>query len=351
MKKILISFAIALILLSSFLVLSPKVAAQTTDDIKVLNYSYHLDFSGGSPLLVVVGEVKNEGSTSYQTKPIAGIIYATDGSVQAQSQGYVNTLYLVPGQKMPFEITFNSPKTSADGTWLTASIDLIDFTPQAISTNTYPSAELKIISPADSIDTTSTARGTYWVTGKVQNTGSQTAEKIFVIATFYNSSGTTVAFGYSDSFNLTASSTASFKLGAFDLNMSQTTPQQKITSYSLVVIPKAPLLTGPPFPDPSAYGIVADSAASSPTSSSSDGTSINTKSFDYTWLIYAAIIVVIIAAVAITIIRLPKRHSGTKKVKQRSGSSQTASSKKPQGKVRYLTVPLFKYFLRHWVCL
>jgi hypothetical protein len=337
MKKLLVSCAIALILLSSFLILAPKVAAQTASDIKVLNYSYHIDLSGSSPLLVAVGEVKNEGSTAYQTNPIAGIVYAADGSIQAQSQGYVNTLYLVPGQKMPFEITFNSPKTSADGTWLSASIDHIDFMPQATSTNTYPSTELKITSQSNSIDTTSTARGTYWVTGQVQNTGSQTAEKIFVIATFYNSSGITVAFGYSDSFNLTASNTASFKLGAFDLNMSQATPQQKITSYSLVVIPKAPLLTGPPFPDPSAYGLVADSAASattSPTSSSSDGTSANTKAFDYTWLIYAAIIIVIIAAVAITIIRLPKRPSDTKKTKQKASSSQKVSSKKPQGKVR-----------------
>jgi len=337
MKKLLVSFTIALILLSSLLVLAPKVAAQTTDDIKVLNYSYHLDFSGGSPLLVVVGEVKNEGSTSYQTNPIAGVVYAADGSVQAQSQGYVNTLYLVPGQKMPFEITFNSPKTSADGTWLTASIDHIEFTPQATSTNTYPSAELKITSQANSIDTTSTARGTYWVTGQVQNTGSQTAEKIFVIATFYNSSGITIAFGYSDSFNLTASNTSSFKLGAFDLNMSQATPQQKITSYSLVAIPKAPLLTGPPFPDPSAYGIIVDSATSpttNPNSSSSDGTSTNAKPFDYTWLIYGAIIVVIIAAIALTIIRLPKRHSNTEKVKQKAGSYKKASSKKLQRKLR-----------------
>jgi hypothetical protein len=337
MKKMLVSFVIALILLSLSFILVQNAAAQATDDIKVLNYSYHLDFSGGSPLLVVVGEVRNEGSIAYQTDPIAGIVYAADGSIQAQSQGYVNTLFLVPGQKMPFEITFNSPKTSADGTWLTASIDHIDFTPQATQTNTYPSTELKITSQTNSIDTTSTARGTYWVTGQVQNTGSQTGEKIFVIATFYNSSGITVAFGYSASFNLTASNTASFKLGAFDLNMSQTTPQQKITSYSLVVIPKSPLLTGPPFPDPATYGIVADSAASAtttPNSSSSDSTSTNTKPFDYTWIIYAAIIIVIIAAVAITIIRLPKRPSDTKKTKQKAGSSQTVSSKKPQGKLR-----------------
>ena len=329
----LVSFTIALILLSSLSVLAPKVIAQTADDLKVLNYSYHLDFSGGSPLLVVVGEVKNEGSAAYQTDPIAAIVYAADGSIQAQSQGYINTLYLVPGQKMPFEITFNSPKTSADGTWLTASIDQIEFTPQGTQTNTYPSAELKIINPANSIDTTSTARGTYWVTGQVQNTGSQTAEKIFVIATFYNSSGTTVAFGYSDSFNLTASSTAPFKLGAFDLNMSQLTPQQQITNYSLVAIPKAPLLTGPPFPNASAYGIVVDSSASattSPNSSSSAGTITNTKPFDYTWIIYGAIIIVIISAVVITIIRLPKRHLNTKKTKQNA----TASSKKPQGKLR-----------------
>jgi hypothetical protein len=336
MKKLLVSLVIALVLFSSALVSAPKVVAQdASSDIKVLNYSYHIDFSGGSPLLVVVGEVKNEGTTAYQTEPIGGIVYAADGSVQGQSQGYVNTIYLVPGQKMPFEITFSSPKTSDDGTWLTASIDHFDFTTQATSTNTYPSPELKIISQTNTIDKTSEARGTYWINGQVQNTGSQTAEKIFVIATFYNSSGITVAFGYSASFNLTASDTTSFKLGAFDLNMSTTTPQQQIASYSLVAIPKAPLLTGPPFPDPTAYGIVADSATShsdttpTPGPSSSDGTSTHPKSFDYTWVIYGAIIIVIIAAVAITILRIPKHSSDTPKSKQKS-----IPSKRPQGKVR-----------------
>ena len=116
--------------------------------------------------------------------------------------------------------------------------------------------------------------------------------------------------------------------------MSQITPQQKITSYSLVVLPKAPLLTGPPFPDPTAYGIIADSATSHSDStpskgpSSSDGTNTNTKAFDYTWLIYGAVIIVIIAAVAITIIRFPKRQSDGKKTKQKSGIPQKGQSKK-----------------------
>ena len=102
-----INFAISL------LVLVPKVAAQTTDDIKVLNYSYHIDLSGGTPLLVVVGEVKNEGSTAYQmvaAGPIAGTVYAADGSIQAQSPGYIYTIYLVPGRKCPLKSILVRPK-------------------------------------------------------------------------------------------------------------------------------------------------------------------------------------------------------------------------------------------------
>jgi len=40
-----------------------------------------------------------------------------------------------------------------------------------------------------------TAEGEYWVSGSVQNTGTQTATKLRLIGTFYNASGTVVAAG------------------------------------------------------------------------------------------------------------------------------------------------------------
>ena len=81
---------------------------------------------------------------------------------------------------MPFELTFNSPKTSSDGTWTTASIDKFEFTVQAAITNSYPSPQVKILKQTNTIDSTPEARGTYWVNFEAQNSGSQTASKIFV---------------------------------------------------------------------------------------------------------------------------------------------------------------------------
>jgi hypothetical protein len=329
MKKSIIYLFIALTLLSLSLTLMPHVSAQTQDtNIKVLNYSYHIDYS--QDILVVVGEVQNTGSStlSLNNVLVSGSVYTADGINHGDSSGHIYSTYLVPGQKMPFEILFNAPKSSPDGTWLSLDISRVDFkVNQATAVNTYPYPDVKITSQSSLIDTTALAKGTYWVSGTVQNKGSQTAQSIFVVATFYNSSGTTVAFGYSDPLNppskqLTPANTTSFKLGAFDLNMSTVTPQQKIASYSLMVRPGDPNLNGNA-PAPSEYGIVADSASSlqpdtssNPTSTGSAGN--NTAGPSYDWLLYAAIIIVVIVAVVITLKTFPKRNSGELKQKRRA---------------------------------
>jgi hypothetical protein len=345
MKKNIIYLFIALTLVSLFLTLMPHVSAQTEDtNIKVLNYSYHIEYSQG--ILVVVGEVQNTGSSTLWLDKVlvSGSVYTADGINHGDSSGRIYAVYLVPQQKMPFEINFNAPKNSPDGTWLSLDISRIDFKiTQAAAVSTYPYPDVKIISQSSTIDTTTLASGTYWVSGKVQNTGSQTAQSIFVVATFYNSSGSTVAFGYTDPLNLpskslTPSNTTSFKLGAFDLNMSTVTPQQKISSYSLMVRPGNPNLNGAA-PPPSAYGIVADSASSLQPDTSSNptptgsSTGNSTTPFSYEWLLYAAIIIIVIVAVVITIKTFPKRKSSETKKK-----SLKAISKKTQGKTRFFPV-------------
>ena len=232
MKKTLTILLVALTLASLTLTFAPHVSAQTSD-IKVINYSYHIDWQSG--MLIVVGEVQNTGSTTYQlgSPAISGSVYSPDGTDQADSPGQVYTVYMVPGQKMPFEIDFNSPKNSQDGTWWTASISNIVFTINPpTATTSYPYPDVKITSQSSTIDTTATARGTFWVNGELKNTGTQWAQHIFVIATFYNSTGQTVWFGYSDVLNVTVGNSIPFKLGAFDANMSTINQQQQIAGYS-----------------------------------------------------------------------------------------------------------------------
>jgi hypothetical protein len=144
-------------------------------------------------------------------------------------------------------------------------------------------------------------------------------------------------------------------VGAFDINMSQITPEQKITGYSLIVRPGDPTLTGTP-PDASTYSIFGDSSqsgsSSSPTTESS--TNIDATNSSSQWLIYAAIIIIVVIAVVITIKTLPKRKSAENmktKPKATTGASPKTPSKKPQRIVGLQPVLLFKYFLRTLVSL
>lgn len=343
MKKstIYLVITLTLLFLSLTSILAPNVSAQK-ENIKVLNYSYHIDYQNN--LLIVYGEIQNVGSSTVMSVLLGGSVYSADGTDQADAAGQAYVIYIVPQQKVPFEIQFNAPKSSADGTWSSISVSRIDFrVSQATATNDYPYSDVKITSQSSSIDTTLTNKGTYWVTGTLKNNGTRTAQNIYVVATFYNSSGITVSGGWSTQkvASLAPSGTAFFTVGAFDINMSQINPEQKITSYSLLVRPGAPTSNSGNPPDPSAYGLIADSSSSqsdfqtNPTSTGSIGG--NTEGPSYEWLVYAAIIIIIVAAVVITIKTFPKRKSvENKKTKPKSatGASPKAPSKKPLSKVR-----------------
>jgi hypothetical protein len=98
------------------------------------------------------------------------------------------------------------------------------------------------------------SEGVYWVSGYIQNSGTQAATNILVVGTFYNSAGTVVAIGYTDPLTpnpLEPSSSATFKVGAFDRNQTEVASDQKIARYSLLVQAQAPVLSGtPPSPTP-----------------------------------------------------------------------------------------------------
>ena len=345
MKKSIIYLVVALTLMSLSLNLVPNVSAQQ-ENIKVLNYSYYIDYPDN--LLIVYGEVQNIGSSTLMSVSIGGSVYSADGTDQAEAAGPAYTVYIVPQQKVPFEIDFNAPSNSPDGTWGSVSISKIEFTViQANATSSYPYQDVKITSYSSSIDTTAAAKGTYWVSGNIQNTGSQTAQNIYIVATFYNSSGVTVSAGWSTEIDtLAPSATSSFKVGAFDLNMSEATSAQQISSYALTVVTGDPILQGTP-PAASEYSTggspsssgnsqtgqsgssptpTGQSAGSSPTPTG-QSTGSNTTNSSNRWLIYAAIIIIVVVAVVITIKTLPKRKlQETKKAVVKSGKNKKSSN-------------------------
>jgi len=338
MKKSIVCLLIAVTLLSLSVTLIPNGLAQTAN-IKVLSYSYHVD--NVNNMLIVYGEVQNQGSSIMSNVVLSGSVYSASGIDLQDGNGNAYAIFLVPQQKVPFEIDFNAPKTS-DGSWSSAIISKIDFSiAQAIATTSYPYPDVKITSESYSIDTTVNASGTYWATCNLQNTGSQTAQNIFVVGTFYNSSGATVSGGWSARINsLAPSATASVKVGAFEINMSSVTPDRKITSYSLVVQPASPTSQGSP-PDASAYTFNSNSspqtsstptnATPTPTGQSANNGVSNSSNASNQWLIYVGIIVIIVVAAVAAIKTFPKRKSAESK-KASAGTSAKATSKKPQGK-------------------
>lgn len=325
MKKTAIFIGLALMLSVLVLIPHPNVFAQTnndTQDIKILNYSYYIDSSG--TLLDVVGEVQNIGTSNLANVTIGASIFDAFGQDQGDSSGPAYTIYMVPQEKVPFDISFTVPYSTSYSSWFTVDITNITLVVIAADpTTSYQYPDLTVLNSQGAVSSGSTDKGTYWVTGTIQNTGNQTADQVQVVGTFYNSSGTTVAVGYSNTLspaNLNPSSTESFQVGAFDLNMTTVPASQQITSYSLKIHCTDPVMDGiaPPLTDTAtSTGSTQNSQSTkstgvptpSPTSNSSQNNSSGNALL--TRVIVIAVIAAAILVVAVVTLRTRKSKAQT----------------------------------------
>jgi hypothetical protein len=298
-----------LTLASLGLTLVPQVSSQP-EKIKVLSYGWYVDSIG---YLDVVGEVQNVGPNTIDSVVLSGVIYTLDG--EAVSYSYptlVYVKYLVPQQKAPFYMEF-PPEVSVTGdlSWLSLGID-VDFTiNSAEATSSYQYPDLTVTSSSGGAD----SEGVYWVSGTVQNTGTQTATNIYVVGTFYNATGTVIAMGYTDTLtpaSLSPSGTASFKVGAFDLNQSIVPSPLKIDHYSLLIQVEGPILTGaaPTLPTPTPPSTTTPPSDSTPSPTDENPNVLAPEA------IYAIIIVIVILGLAITLLALRKTKSQEKSTKK-----------------------------------
>jgi hypothetical protein len=269
MKKSIVPLIVCLALVSLGLTLVPKVASQP-ENIKIMSYSWYTDLYGN---FIVVGEIQNVGPNTIVSVFLTGIVYTQDGVAQAYGYTTAFVNYMVPQQKAPFEMEF-LPQTSVTGdlSWVSLGVDHVDFTVErAETTQKYQYPDLSITDNQGKAD----SEGVYWVSGHVQNSGTLAATNVRVVGTFYNSAGTPVAVGYTDSITgytedqtpipLEPSTTASFKLGAFDQNQSKVASDQKIANYKLLVQAETPILSGtPPSPTPTPEATPTPTPTSSP---------------------------------------------------------------------------------------
>jgi hypothetical protein len=303
MRKIL-TYILILTLVSLELTLVPQVSSQP-ENIKILSYSWYIDSYGD---FIVVGEIQNTGSNTIGSVALSGTVYTKDGEAQTFYAGSAFVKQLIPQQQAPFYIVF-PPQASITGdlSWVSIGVDHVDFTVnQAEATNEYQYPDLTVQSSSGSVD----SEGAYWVSGTIKNSGSQTATNIRVIGTFYNASGTVIAVGYTNPLtpsSLAPSSTASFKVGAFDLNQNEVASNQKITDYRLLIQTEEPILSGtapsppPPTPSPS-DSTPSPTVSPDSTNSGNSGTSSEANPIALETQFAAAIIVTIIVLTGITLL-------------------------------------------------
>jgi hypothetical protein len=313
--------ALSVILLGIFLfslMVTPLSNGQTSS-IKATNYTWYTDSAG---FLDVVGEIENVGTTTYTSVDLTATMTTTTGTTQtAQAMAFINDM--LPNQKAPFYMSFYLQADQTTGIVPSVADVKVSVT-QAPTTTNYLYQDVKVISQQNSIDTTADNKGSFWVTGTVQNTGSQTATGVRVLGTFYDSNGKVVAYGGYDgtdplSASLAPSAKADFKFGAYDYNQSVVPSAQRIVSYVILVQVAGPELSGTApqiTPAPTIAGTVPPSTTepsgtttANPSATQPGQTANNNQGGNTTpnWLIPAVIIIVIAAAIAVAALALKKR--------------------------------------------
>jgi hypothetical protein len=287
--------------------LVPNALSQP-ENVKVVSYSYYIDSLG---YLTVVGEIENTGTSTISRVIIAGLVTTADGSqLESSAQAWVRNL--IPQQKAPFYMEFLSQNS---GIWSGIS-DIELQVVMADSTTNYLYPDLQVTSNKAIIGTSSEDKGVYWVTGTIQNTGTQVAKNVRVIGTFYNSSGAVVAVGGYTSETVTTQlspqAKVDFKFGAFDMNQSIVPQESKISTYSLLLQVDEPILQGTAPP-------ITPTTPSNPAITNSPESTNNSAP---EWA-YIVVIAIVIAAIATTVLKLKKRSS------PKASKNKSVKPKKP----------------------
>jgi hypothetical protein len=236
-----------LVAISLFINFIPNVCCQS-ENVKVLSYSWYISSWN---TFVVVGEVQNVGPNNIEFIALSGLLTSTDEEDQAWSTTTVYANEILPQQKAPFVMYFFSDQSfSGSFSWDSADLNTVEFgVIVSNATDNYQYPDLKIENAQSKIETD----GNFTVTGTISNTGTETAGKLWVVATFYNATGSVIATGFSDYLTpeyLPAGQSTSFTVRSVDAINELVNEMQslayKITDYSLYVQTEAPII--PEFP-------------------------------------------------------------------------------------------------------
>ncbi|MFC1487351.1 FxLYD domain-containing protein [Thermoproteota archaeon] len=249
MQRLLVTFFILTCIISIFFCKIPNLYAQP-ENVEVLSYSWYVSSRGS---LIVVGEVQNIGNTNLESIILKGIAYSSDTVAEAESSNIVaHSRQILPQQKVPF-IMYFFPENSYynDLNWISHGVNHIEFSVTlADGTENYQYHYLEIFNDVSYIN----SNRVFMVTGRVRNTGNEVAGKLWIVATFYNSTGSVIATDFSDYLSpdmLEPGETTSFTLTSIaaipELVNEFTDLSSEITAYELVIQTEAPII--PEFPE------------------------------------------------------------------------------------------------------
>ena len=294
------SVLVFIIVASTFCVLSPLAFGEARAlDLRVSNYSWYKSSVTGN--FIVVGEVQNFENATVNSASPRGFVYTKDGQLQAAADYAILGFFqagnmLLPNQKVPLYMEFTAQSSSwLNLSWVDLGIDRVEFSFFGTTTTEEPQdSGLQIRAHTPSVD----IYGYYNVTGLIMNRGNLYPEYVWVIATFYNASGTVIAVGASNYITpnfLPPNQSALFSL----IPVGSTTQMAtQIATYELQVLwsGSTTQLTPSPSASPSA------SASPSPTSPTVSPTGGVTPSPEPIVSIPLSVLYAIVAAVVVAVV-------------------------------------------------
>lgn len=201
---------------------TPSSTPTPTPSINILSINNVTDEGG---YLHVFGEIENNGTDFLKSVQISVNLYdASNMPIPFPSSAYIFLDVIRPGEKSPFEFSVHDPGN-------VARYEVHVLGAQVTTEQSY--RDFEILSNSTSVDA-----GKFIVVGEVRNIGSETAEIVHVIGTFYNSEGKIVALGfsYTAEAEIQPNQTGTFEMGLIFEEIIQ-----EIDHYTLLVegTPKA----------------------------------------------------------------------------------------------------------------
>ncbi len=158
---------------------SPTLPPEIEKGLLVLSYSTYVDTFGN---LHVVGEVENIGVNNTEKNQITATFIDAEGNPVVSASTYSYLDIITPQQKSPFEIVFLSPP------------DVTNYKLELSWKITTRARYSGIECIGDSLQLGEGNWGQ--LIGEVKNNGSQKADRVIIVATFYNKSGEVIGAGF-----------------------------------------------------------------------------------------------------------------------------------------------------------